>query len=251
MPESNSLFAAALVSPAAEWKRTPPSSEFTQIPDPKPREAAVATRVLLVEEHKLMRTALRALLAGVKGAAVVADAGDESEALESLPVAAPDVVLMGVNTLETARIESVKRLIDALPGLKVIVLSAYSDKRFVLAMLEAGVAGYIVKSDEGEELFRALKAVAQGQVYLSPAVSAHLVEAVCGKSKGGRPCLAPRERQVLTLLAQGLHSPAIGQRLSIAPSTVEVHRRNIMRKVGVRGIAELTKYAIREGMASI
>jgi two-component system NarL family response regulator len=109
----------------------------------------------------------------------------------------------------------------------------------------------LVKADESEDLFRALSSASQNQIYLSPTVSACVGEASRGKDPSGRSRLAPRERQVLTLLAEGLHAAAIGQRLSIAPSTVEVHRRNIMRKAGVRGIAELTKYAIREGMASV
>jgi two-component system NarL family response regulator len=199
----------------------------------------------------MMREALRAFLAGKKDVAVVAEAGDGDEALEGASAADPDIVIMGINTPGMGGIEATKRLIDHCPDVKVVALSAYHDRRFVLGMLEAGAVGYLIKADEGEELFRALRAVMQGQIYLSPAVSARLIDAVCGKSKDGRPGLAPRERQVLTLLAEGLHSPAIGRRLSIAPATVEVHRRNIMRKVGVRGIAELTKYAIREGMASI
>jgi two-component system NarL family response regulator len=119
-----------------------------------------------------------------------------------------------------------------------------------MGVLDAGAVACLLKADEGDELFRALETATQDQVYLSPAVSTCLVNTAFGKSKNTNK-LAPRERQVLALLAQGLHAPAIGQSLSIAPSTVEVHRRNIMRKVGVRGIAELTKYAIREGMATV
>jgi two-component system NarL family response regulator len=217
--------------------------------EPKTGAAPAALRILLVDEHKLTRAALRAFLAGELGGACVAEAGGGGEALER--VAEADIVILGVNTPDMGGAEAAKQLVNRRPGLKVIALSAYADQRFVLGMLGAGAVGYIVKADAAEELLRALRAVAQGQIYLSPTVSARLAESACGRAKGGQPGLAPRERQVLALLAEGLHSPAIGRRLSIAPATVEVHRRNIMRKVGVRGIAGLTKYAIREGIASV
>ena len=209
-------------------------------------------RILLIDRHKLMREALRALLQGQKDIVVAAEADEGGEALEQEFATDLDAAIMVVNIAgRGAATKAVEQLIGRWPGLKVLVVFAYLDKQFVLDMLGAGVAGCVVKTEEGAELFRALRSTAQGHVYLSPAVSDCMVEAAPPARGRKRNCLAPRERQVLTLLAQGLHAPAIGQSLSIAPATVEVHRRNIMRKVGVRGIAELTKYAIREGMASV
>lgn len=211
----------------------------------------MTVRILLADDHRMMRQALRALLSSDKNIAIVAEADDGREVLEKLDEAAPDIVVMDVNMPNMNGIETTKALIEKRPGIKVIGLSAYPDKRFVLGMLKAGAVGYIAKAEAGEELFRAVHAVMNGKNYLCPMIAADLDESVKGGDKDGKLGLSIRERQVLVLLAQGLHAPEIGQQLGIAPSTVEVHRRNIMRKLGVRGIAELTRYAIREGIIDV
>lgn len=208
----------------------------------------VTVRILLADDHKMMRQALSALLSNDIDIQVVGEAGDGREVLEKLGDTKPDIVVMDVNMPNLNGMETTKQITDKQPGIKVIGLSAYPDKRFVMGMLEAGAAAYIVKAEAGDELFRAIHAVMNGQTYLCPIISASLYEPVRGVRKDGRLGLSSREREVLILLAQGLHSPKIGESLGISPATVEVHRRNIMRKLGVRGVAELTKYAIREGM---
>jgi len=211
----------------------------------------VTVRVLLADDHKMMRQALSALLSNDIDIQVVGEAGDGREVLEKLDETAPDIVVMDVNMPDLNGMETTKQITDKQPGIKVIGLSAYPDKRFVMGMLEAGAVGYIVKAEAGEELFRAIYAVMKGETYLCPIISASLDEPARGVRKDGKLGLSTREREVLVLLAQGLHSPKIGENLGISPATVEVHRRNMMRKLGVRGVAELTKYAIREGMVEV
>lgn len=211
----------------------------------------MSIRVLLADDHTMVRQALRGLVEKDQDVAVVAEAKDGQEALARAEEFAPDIVIMDVGMPGMNGIEATKRLLAGQPGIKVVALSAYADKRFVLGMLDAGAVGYIIKSEAGSELLRAIHSVMEGQTYLCPQVSTTLVETFRGKCQNQRKSLAPRERQVLELLAQGLNSSEIGLRLSIAPATVEVHRRNMMRKLDVHGIAELTRYAIREGLVTL
>jgi DNA-binding NarL/FixJ family response regulator len=133
-----------------------------------------------------------------------------------------------------------------------VVLSAYSDKRFVAEMLRSGAAAYVTKSAAGTELVHAIRAVVAGQGYFSPDIAGTLASAARDRPLAGEPPrLARREREVLRLIAEGLRSPAIAEQLHIAVGTVEAHRRNIMRKLGLRTVAELTKHAIREGIVSL
>jgi two-component system NarL family response regulator len=135
---------------------------------------------------------------------------------------------------------------------KIVALSAYADRRFVTAMLRSGASGYVTKSAAGTELLRAIRAVAIGQGYFSPDIAGALVTELRGRHKPGEPApLARREREVLRLIAEGFRSPMIADQLHVSLATVEVHRRNIMRKLGLRTIAELTKHAIREGIVSL
>jgi DNA-binding NarL/FixJ family response regulator len=148
-------------------------------------------------------------------------------------------------------IEAARRLLGARPEIKVIALSSFSDRHIVMQMLNTGARGYIVKSAGRDELLRGIRAVSHGRTYLCPDASAVLVES-CRTKNPTEPFsserLGKREREVLQLLSEGNTSPAIGKRLHIATSTVEVHRRNIMRKLELHNIAELTKYAVRNGL---
>jgi len=211
----------------------------------------VNVRIFLADDHKMMRQALRALLMSDPRITVVAEADDGAQVLDKVNEAKPDIVLMDVNMPNMNGIETTKALIKLHPGIKVVGLSAYPDKRYVQGMIEAGAVGYIVKAEAGDELFRAIETVMNGETYLCPMIASVFDEPVRGRAKDGRPALSGREREVLILLAQGLHSPDIGHQLGISPATVEVHRRNIMRKLGVRGIAELTRYAVREGLIDV
>jgi DNA-binding NarL/FixJ family response regulator len=200
-------------------------------------------RVILVEDHQMVREALREVLIKEADIEVVGEAGDAQEALRQVSTVQPDVVVLDIRLPDLNGVEVAARLRDADSPAKVVALSAFSDRRFVAAMLRAGAAAYVSKSAAGTELVRAIRAVATGQEYLSK-----VRDNLAGEE---RPQLARREREVLRLIAEGARSPAIAEEMQVSVATIEVHRRNIMRKLGLRTVAELTKHAIREGIISL
>ncbi|RQO58014.1 DNA-binding response regulator [Paucibacter sp. KBW04] len=208
-------------------------------------------RVLLVEDHRLVREALRDALARTPEIEVAGEAGDAHTALELAKSLRPDVVVLDICLPDLSGIEIAARLMQAGNAAKIVALSAHSDKRFVVEMMRAGATAYISKSAAGTELVRAILAVAAGQNYLCPEVAGALVSEVRGDTKlGSTQRLGRREREVLRLVAEGQRSLAIADKLNIEVGTVEVHRRNIKRKLGLHTVAELTRYAIREGIIS-
>lgn len=212
----------------------------------------MSIRVVLADDHKMLLAALRSMLEKETDIAVVGEACDGVALLELVSRTAPDIAVVDVGMPGMNGIEATQRLVAGHPDLKVIALSAYAERRFVMEMLNAGARGYLIKGSAGDELARAIRAVALGGVYLCPEVAGTVVEAMHGKAQPSDNAvkLGPREREVLTLLAEGKSSSEIAARMRIAASTVEVHRRNIMRKLDMHSIAELTKYAIREGLTS-
>lgn len=210
-------------------------------------------KVLLVDDHAMMRDGLRAVLdrAGVE---VVGEAADGRSAIAEAARLRPDVVVMDIAMPGLNGIDATRLLLSELPGTRVLALSMNADKRYVTAMLAAGAAGYLLKNSASDELLSALKVVARGQTYLSPAVAGGVVDDALRPRNAIREtnekALTAREREVLQLLAEGNSSKEIAAALKIALPTVETHRRQIMEKVGLRSIAELTKYAIREGLTS-
>lgn len=208
----------------------------------------MAVRILLADDHCLIRGALRALLENEADIQVVAEAGDGSEALALADQYVPDIVIMDIGMPVLNGIDATRQLLDTHPAVKVIALSVYLDKRYVVRMLEAGAHGYIVKSTASTELLRAIRAVQNNQTYLCAEASNALIDKTGKRDPFAPVPLGRREQEVLKLLAEGMHAPEIGLHLHIAPSTVEVHRRNIMLKLGLHNIVELTKYAIREGL---
>jgi DNA-binding NarL/FixJ family response regulator len=210
-------------------------------------------RVILADDHRMMRDGLRAVLEK-DGVQVVGEAATGHEAVALALSLTPDVVIMDIAMPELNGIDATRRLTKELPSTKVVALSMNADRRYVIAMLEAGAAGYLLKNEASEELLRALSAVARGHTYLSPAVAGGVVDHVVGPRERSalvdKP-LSPREREVLQLLAEGKSSKEIASVLAIALPTVESHRRQLMTKLNLRTIAELTKYAIREGLTTI
>jgi two-component system NarL family response regulator len=212
----------------------------------------VTIRVLLVEDHRMVREALRDVLSRVPDIAVVGEAGDAREALEQARALRPDVVVLDITLPDLNGIEVAARLRDAANPARVVALSAFADRRFVTAMLRSGASAYVTKSAAGTELVRAIRAVAAGQGYFSPEIAGALATQMRDQPLEGEvPRLSRREREVLRLIAEGARSPGIADELHVSVATIEVHRRNIIRKLGLRSVAELTKYAIREGIISL
>ena len=212
-------------------------------------------RVLLVDDHELMREGLRSILDREEHVEVVGEAASGRAAVELARSLSPDVVVMDVAMKDLNGIEATRQIRAECPGVKILALSSHSDSRYVSAILDAGACGYVLKANAYDDLRRALDAARQGKSYLC----ADVTQAVVGASLRGpggatdaiRASLSPRESEVLQLLAEGLTSPQIGKRLFVATTTVDTHRRNIMRKLGIHSVADLTKYAIREGLTPL
>lgn len=209
--------------------------------------------IALADDHRMFLHALRALLEKEPDIDVigVAGTGDELLALvadKPVDIACVDIGMPAMNGIETTR-----RLLTLRPNIKVIGLSAFSDRQFVLDLLNAGARGYVTKAEAGEELLRAIHTVQLGKTYLCPDVAATVTNALLDNTPRDTsvPRITARERQVLQLIAEGHTSGRIADRLHLAASTVEVHRRNIMRKLDLHSVAELTKYAIRNGITTI
>jgi two-component system response regulator NreC len=210
-------------------------------------------RVVLADDHRIMRDGLRAVLTAA-GVQVVGEAGDGEAAIAEADRSHPDVVVIDIAMPKLSGIEATRQLRAKMPGTKVIALSMNSDRRYVMAMLEAGAAGYLLKDAAADELLVALDAVGRGETYLSPAIAAGVVDRALrarpSPSSGSDKPLSAREREVVQRIAEGKSSKEIATILHIAVPTVDTHRRQIMDKLHLRTIAELTKYAIREGLTS-
>jgi len=215
----------------------------------------MSLRVLLVDDHKLLRESLRYLLNLEGDIEVVGEAGNAKEALDLAAHMHPDIVIMDIGMPGINGIEATRQLIDLVPDVKVIALSGYTDRHFVDEMLNAGASGYISKAAAGDELLKAIRAVERNEPYFCPDVLMALMTSMRKIQSNEElripSILTPREREVLCLLAQGKRSSEIAWELFIAVSTVDVHRRNIMNKLDLHNVAELTQYAIREGLIKV
>ena len=207
---------------------------------------------MLVDAQRILREGLRILLGNAADIIQVAEADTGTAALARAREFAPDVVVMDIALPGMSGIETTRRILAENPGIKVLGLSAFADRRMVLRLLEAGARGYVDKSAGSEELLRGIRAVAKGETFLYAEAAAALVDSLRKRSMRRKrsETLGRREREVLQLLAGGKSSAQIAGALSIATGTVEVHRRNIMRKLDLHNVADLTRYAIREGLTS-
>ena len=214
----------------------------------------MAIRVALADDHRMLLDALIAVLANEPDIVVVGVAHDGPDAIKLAQKHLPDVLVLDIAMPELNGVEVARQLHKELPKLKVLALSAYLDKRFVQEMLKAGAVGYVTKTAALTDLPRAIRAVASGQNYLSPEITAAVVSDISPSSGSATPplsTLSPREREVLRLVADGVRTAEIARRLGITEATVEVHRRNVMHKLELRTVAQLTKYAVREGLSSL
>lgn len=215
--------------------------------------SAAKVRVLLADDHQMFREALCHLLQSQPDMEVVGQTGDGMQVVDLARKTAPQIVCMDISMPGMDGAEVTRILRTVLPQVMVVALSAYSDQQYVLDMLNAGASGYVTKAEASDELLRAIRTVLSGRTYLCPDVAGVVTGALVGQGGAARPTavLGARERQVLKLVAEGCTSVQIADMLNIAPSTVEVHRRNIMRKVGLHKVADLTRYAIRNQMVQV
>jgi two-component system NarL family response regulator len=204
-------------------------------------------RIAIAEDQRMLRELLTALLVREPRFEVVGEAATGAEALALCVKQAPDVLVLDISLPDIDGIEVARSLKKTRPGLKLLALSVHAERPVVQKMLKAGADAYVVKSSALQELVQALHAVADGKLYLSPDIAREAL----AEEPGGEAALGSRERQVLALLAEGKRSSEIGTRLQISTATVEAHRRNLMRKLGLHTVAELTKYAIRKGLTSL
>jgi DNA-binding NarL/FixJ family response regulator len=210
----------------------------------------MSTRILLVDDHQMLRDGLRAIVDLNEEFEVVGEAADGRTAIELASRLRPDVVVMDVVMPGMNGIEATHRILAESPDTKVVALSVYTDKRYVAKMLEAGAAGYVLKLAAHGLLLEAIRTVLRGGIFLSPEI-APLADEISPAPDSALQALGSREREVLQLVAEGRTSPEIAALLHIAPKTVETHRQNIMRKLGIHRLADLVKYALREGLTSL
>jgi DNA-binding NarL/FixJ family response regulator len=212
-------------------------------------------KILLVDDHKIIREGLRSLLEDQLGLEVVGEAENGRKAVQLSRDLGPDVVVMDISMPDMNGIEATRQIVTDLPGVKVIALSMHSDRRFVTGVLGAGASGYLLKDCAFEELADAIRTVLAGEVYLSSGITGIVVRDYLNQlssTETSTPdALTAREREVLQLLAEGLATKQIAASLHVSVKTVETHRRQIMERLNIYSVAELTKYAIREGLTSL
>jgi two-component system response regulator NreC len=215
----------------------------------------MSVRIILAEDHRITREGLVNLLKERSDMEVVGEAENGREAVRLASELSPDLVIMDVTMPDLNGIDATRIITSGSNNTKVIALSMYSDKQFVQGMIQAGASGYLLKDCAFEELVSAIQAVIQGDTYLSPGIAGIVVRDYLNKLTTDRSSadtvLTTREREVLQLIAEGNSTKEIAARLSVSVKTVETHRRQIMEKLGIFSIAELTKYAIREGLTSL
>jgi DNA-binding NarL/FixJ family response regulator len=215
----------------------------------------VTTRILLAEDHALVRSGFRTLIEQEPDMTVVGEAIDGRLALEQTARLSPDLVVMDVTMPNLNGVDATQQILHDHPGVRVLALSVHPGRQVVSRMLRAGASGYLVKTCAAEELVRAIRSVMSGKTYLSPEISSALVDAVRepvpDNNSRSVDVLSRREREVLQLVAEGNTTKAIAAALHVTVKTIEGHRHAIMAKLDLHSIAELTKFAVREGLTSL
>jgi DNA-binding NarL/FixJ family response regulator len=208
-------------------------------------------RVLLADDHTLVRAGIRSLLEGLENVEVVGEAGDGQEAVRLAEALRPDVVLLDVGMPGLNGLDVAARLVTHDASIRVLILSMHTSEEYVLRALRAGCAGYLLKGSAVAELEIAVRAVARGETYLSPAVSKHVMDDYVRRTGGATDpidALTPRQREVLQLVAEGNTSKDIADRLGLSFKTVEAHRAQIMERLGLHDVAGLVRFAMRMGL---
>jgi two-component system response regulator NreC len=214
----------------------------------------MSTKVLIADDHQIVREGLRTMLEKEHDLQVVGEAEDGRMTLRLARELIPDVIIMDVAMPDLNGIEATRQIVAELPNVKIIALSMHDDRRFVLNMLKAGAAGYMLKDCAFKDLAKAIRVVMANKTYLSNEIADIVVKDYLASStpveSSAFHLLSPREREVLQLIAEGQTSARIADNLHISVKTVETHRQQIMVKLKIKSVAELTKYAIREGLTS-
>ena len=222
-----------------------------------------ATRIVLADDHVIMRAGLRSWLEEREGIEVVGEASDGREALKLIAQTSPDIVLMDIGMRGLNGLDATERVRTEFPAVRVIILSMHENDVYVVRALQAGARGYVLKDAEPEELTLALKVVAQGKTYLSPSVSRVVLTeylrrlshsqdevAIDPNTQGENVFLTARQREILQLIAEGHTNKEIGGLLHLSEKTVETHRLQIMRRLDIHDVPGLVRYAIRHGLVS-
>jgi DNA-binding NarL/FixJ family response regulator len=213
-------------------------------------------RVLIADDHRIIREGLCSLLAEEEDIQVVGQAGDGVSCLTEAEKSNPNVIIMDINMPQMNGLLAIRRLVKECPRARILGLSMQTDRSLVLEALHAGAAGFLSKDCAYDELARAIRAVHGGHSYLSPALTGVLVNDCVRRRSSAEthemaPDLSPREKEVLQMIADGLTSKEAADKLQISTKTIESHRHNIMNKVGLHSVAELTKYAVQEGLSEL
>jgi DNA-binding NarL/FixJ family response regulator len=213
-------------------------------------------RILLADDHLLVRAGIRSLLEAIEGMNIVAEANNGREAVALAREHKPDLVIMDITMKELNGIEAMTQILLESPSSRVLILSMHSAEEFVWRAMKAGAHGYIVKDSAPAELRMAIEAVMGGEIYLSPRISRHLLTGLMKGAAGERPessieALTARQREVLQLVAEGKSTKKIASALGVSVKTVETHRADLMERLGIRDLAGLVVYAIRNGLIDI
>jgi len=214
----------------------------------------MSIKVLIADDHQIVREGLRSMLEKEVGIKVVGEAKEGRTVLRLARELTPDVIIMDVAMPELNGIEATRQLLADFPTIKVIALSMHDDRRFILNMIKAGAKGYLLKDSAFKELAKAIRVVVANKTYLSSDIADIVVKdylaTTTSEESSAFNQLSPREREVLQLIAEGKTTTLIAEQLHISMKTVETHRAQLMAKLKVKGVAELTKYALREGLTA-
>jgi len=212
----------------------------------------MSVKIIIADDHKIMRDGLRTLLEKEKGLEVIAEAKNGRETIQLAEQLRPDIIIMDISMDDLNGMDATRIIVGKEWGCRVIALSMHADKRFVAGMFEAGAMGYLLKDCAFDELIQAIRQVMRGRTYLCSMISGVVIRDYIQRMRKSEPSLlSPREKETLQLLAEGSTTKRIAGQLRVSVKTVETHRQHIMEKLNIFSIAELTKYAIKEGITSL
>jgi DNA-binding NarL/FixJ family response regulator len=213
-------------------------------------------KILLVDDHKILRDGICSIVKGHSDMEVIGEAADGKTALRLVDELSPDLVIMDISMPDMNGIDATRRIIADHPDIKVVALSMHYDKQFVSEIFKAGASGYLLKDCAFDELAHAVRVVMENKTYINPQIASIVIESLVTQPQPASDqkafsLLTEREKEVLRLIAEGQSTKEIASTLKVSAKTIESHRRQVMGKLNIRNVAELTKYAIREGLTTI